>query len=109
MKAAETGGNQAAVDSLKSEAKTYMLHPAEWYRFYDRILIYNTLSLEESILRLHKQQQRAADLLFATRKLNLQKRQQHKYLGRISSSLLQLPEFPENYIRLMKKGLACRK
>lgn len=42
MKAAVTGGNQAAVDSLKSEAKTYMLHPAEWYRFNDRILIYNT-------------------------------------------------------------------
>ena len=41
-KAAVTGGNQAAVDSLKSEAKTYMLHPAEWYRFNDRILIYNT-------------------------------------------------------------------
>ena len=42
MKAEVTGGNQAAVDSLKSEAKTYMLHPAEWYRFNDRILIYNT-------------------------------------------------------------------
>ncbi|MFK2323775.1 cyclically-permuted mutarotase family protein [Bacteroides fragilis] len=42
MKAAVTGGNQVAVDSLKSEAKTYMLHPAEWYRFNDRILIYNT-------------------------------------------------------------------
>jgi hypothetical protein len=45
MKAAVTGGNQAAVDSLKSEAKTYMLHPAEWYRFNDRILIYKHVGI----------------------------------------------------------------
>lgn len=42
MKRAVASGQQTIVDSLKQEVSRYMLHSAEWYRFNDRILIYNT-------------------------------------------------------------------
>ena len=42
IKKAIAGKRQATVDKLKAESKTYMQNPPEYYRFNDRICVYNT-------------------------------------------------------------------
>lgn len=42
IKAAVRNGNNLAADSLKTESRNYLLHPAEWYQFNTSLLIYNT-------------------------------------------------------------------
>lgn len=46
MAQAEASGNQSTLDSLKAEAKAYMLHPVEWYKFNTSLLQYNTFTSE---------------------------------------------------------------
>lgn len=41
-KASVKKGQNLLTDSLKSESRNYLLHPAEWYEFNTSLLIYNT-------------------------------------------------------------------
>lgn len=43
---AEAAGDTARADALKAEAKAYMHHPAEWYRFNTSLWQYNTYTKE---------------------------------------------------------------
>ncbi|GEM_PF-60977 len=42
---AKTEGNTLLVDSLEKEAREYMHHPVEWYRFNTELLYFNTSTL----------------------------------------------------------------
>lgn len=44
MEEAETAGNKDRLDSLQAEAKAYMYHPVEWYRFNRSLLRYDTFA-----------------------------------------------------------------
>lgn len=46
LAAARASGNRLLEDSLQAEAKAYMHHPVEWYRFNTSLLHYNTYTKE---------------------------------------------------------------
>lgn len=41
LKKAITVDDQLLADSLKTAGKTYLSHPVDWYRFNDKVLVYN--------------------------------------------------------------------
>ena len=43
---AQAAGDTARIDSLQAEAKAYMHHPVDWYRFNTALLQYNTYTKE---------------------------------------------------------------
>lgn len=43
---AKAAGDAARIDSLQAEAKAYLHHPVEWYRFNTALLQYNTYTKE---------------------------------------------------------------
>lgn len=59
LEAAETKSDKALVDSLQAEAKAYMHHPVEWYKFNTALLQYNTFTGEWKELGNYEQLARA--------------------------------------------------
>lgn len=57
--AAEASQDTAALDSLRAEAKAYMRHPVEWYRFNTSLLQYDTYTKAWSNLGEYEQLARA--------------------------------------------------
>lgn len=56
---AEASGDKTRLDSLQAEAKAYMHHPVEWYRFNTALLRYDTFTKEWENLGEYEQLARA--------------------------------------------------
>lgn len=56
---AKTAGNTSLQDSLQKEARNYLLHPVEWYKFNTTLLQYNTFTRQWDLLEENEKLARA--------------------------------------------------